>query len=99
MLQKSQDGDADAFIIVLCLKFRFCITTVSNIMVIIIVKWCSGIAYDWSASLYISYILALKCSVFCVGFCTLLDVCVFYVCAFLSAFEGAVLKLYGPWLA
>ena len=31
----------------LCLKFRFCITTVSNIMI----TWCSGIARDWCASL------------------------------------------------
>ena len=49
-----------------CLKFRFCITTVSNIMIIIIVKWCSGIACDWCASLDISSILALRvhCSTF-----------------------------------
>ncbi len=45
-----------------CLKFRFCVTTVSNI----IVKWCSGIACDWCASLDISSILALRvhCSTF-----------------------------------
>ena len=28
---------------------------------IIIVKWCSDIAYDWCASLDIAYILALSC--------------------------------------
>ncbi len=30
----------------LCLKSRFCVTTMSNINMII-VKWCSGIACDW----------------------------------------------------
>ena len=46
MLRKSQDGDTDEFII---FRVRFCVTTVSNI--VIIVKWCSGIACDGAASL------------------------------------------------
>ena len=44
----------------LCLKFRFCVTTLSNNYYDYIVKWCSGIACDWSASLDIAWVLALS---------------------------------------
>ena len=40
-----------------CLKFRFCLTTVSNIM--IIVNWCSGVACNWCVWLDNGLILAL----------------------------------------
>ena len=54
----------------LCFKFRFCLTTVSNIMTI--VKWCSGVACIWCVSLDIGLILALKF--------TFLDIQLWFLC-------------------
>ena len=54
MLRKSQDGDTDEFIIFRALKCRFCVPTMSNIMIILYVEWCDGIACDWCATLDIA---------------------------------------------
>ena len=47
------------------LKFPLCLTTVSNIMSVI-VKWCSGVVCNWCVSLDIALILALE-----TGLCSL----------------------------
>ena len=52
-----QDGDTVELIICWCLIFRFCLTTVSNIMIIIIVKRCNNVACEWWVSLDIDLIL------------------------------------------
>ena len=46
-------------LIVSYLKFRLCLTTVSNIM-LNIVNWCGGVACDWCGSLDIVLTIGIK---------------------------------------